>query len=260
MPPRTVPRAIKARIPILRHVYNLSIQDICQYLGIRKSCVYSALKYEEKYGVPWNPHARRAGRRRIMTYTHTASLHEYLVENPCAYLDEMQDMLLRKFGTAPHISTLLTSLRELEYTNKCVTKEALERDDIRRSIFKYRIGKIAPDPNMLVFLDEAAKNERTPGRTRGWTLKGTRLRQRQCFVRGHRYSILPAITLDGIVAREIIDGSVTSERFCKFLRTHVVRPIYSVAILLDVTYTGLKSISLDSSHQSLSRTTKLHRP
>lgn len=86
----------------------------------------------------------------------------------------MQDALRDKFGTEVSVATLLATLWELDYTNKRVTKEALERDAARRAVFKYRIGKIASDPNMLLFLDEAAKNERTPGRTRGWSLRGTR--------------------------------------------------------------------------------------
>lgn len=234
MPPHTVPRAIKARIPILRYVYKLEVHEICRYLGIRKSCAYTALKYDSRYGVPWNPHARSAGRHRLMTYTHLSFLHNFLIENPCAYLDEMQDALCHKFGIEVKVPTLLAALRELDYTNKCISKEALERDDKRRAIFKYSIGKIARDPNMLLFLDEAAKNERTPGRTRGWSLRGTRVQQRRCFVRGRRYSILPAITLDGIVAREIIDGSVTSERFCRFLRIHVVRPTFPFRLGLEM--------------------------
>ncbi|KAE9386734.1 hypothetical protein BT96DRAFT_759208, partial [Gymnopus androsaceus JB14] len=36
-----------------------------------------------------------------------------------------------------------------------------------------------------------------------------------------RVSILPAITLDGIVAYDIIPGSVTSRKFLKFLEDHM---------------------------------------
>ncbi|KIK73759.1 hypothetical protein PAXRUDRAFT_177572, partial [Paxillus rubicundulus Ve08.2h10] len=34
--------------------------------------------------------------------------------------------------------------------------------------------------------------------------------------------ILPALTLDGIIANYIIEGSVTSERFVQFLKDHVM--------------------------------------
>ncbi|KAG1850454.1 hypothetical protein F4604DRAFT_1495438, partial [Suillus subluteus] len=35
------------------------------------------------------------------------------------------------------------------------------------------------------------------------------------------YSILPILTLDGIIAYDIIEGPVTSERFAQFLREHL---------------------------------------
>jgi hypothetical protein len=100
------------------------------------------------------------------------------------------------------------------------------------------IAEIAPDPEMLMFGDEAAKDERTLIRKFGHSKIGTRFAsftdqyqswlihtrciQRKCFVRGKRYSILPILTLDGIIAYDIIEGPVTSERFVQFLQEHVV--------------------------------------
>ncbi|ETW78214.1 hypothetical protein HETIRDRAFT_326088, partial [Heterobasidion irregulare TC 32-1] len=141
---------------------------------------------------------------------------------PCAYLDEMQDALQKEFGLETSTTTLLAVVRALDYTNKHVSKCALERDDSQCAVFWYVIGKIAPDPNMLVFLDEASKNEKTPGQLKGWLLRGTRVYQRWCFIHGKWYSILPAITLNGIVAREIVDGLVTTKQFCDFLRYYVI--------------------------------------
>ncbi|KDQ55614.1 hypothetical protein JAAARDRAFT_91352, partial [Jaapia argillacea MUCL 33604] len=37
-----------------------------------------------------------------------------------------------------------------------------------------------------------------------------------------RYSILPILTMDGIIAYDIIEGLVTSEWFVQFLRDHVI--------------------------------------
>ncbi|KAF9227635.1 hypothetical protein BS17DRAFT_774059, partial [Gyrodon lividus] len=66
------------------------------------------------------------------------------------------------------------------------------------------IADIAPDPNMLMFGDEAAKNECTLIRSYGRARKGIRCVQRKCFVRGTRYSIVPIITLDGITVEKVI--------------------------------------------------------
>ena len=56
----------------------------------------------------------------------------------------------------------------------------------------------------------------------GWSLEERWCVQRRCFVRGQRFSILPVLTMDGIIAHEIFPGSVTSEMFARFLRDHVV--------------------------------------
>lgn len=85
------------------------------------------------------------------------------------------------------------------------------------------IGAEVPNPNMLLFIDESAKDERTSFRKYGRAAKGTPCIQRQCFIRGIRYTILPVLTLDGIIAYDIIEGSVTGERFIQFLKDHVVR-------------------------------------
>jgi hypothetical protein len=42
------------------------------------------------------------------------------------------------------------------------------------------------------------------------------------FIHGVRHSILPALTLDGIISLDIFEGSVNKERFLSFLREQVV--------------------------------------
>jgi hypothetical protein len=88
------------------------------------------------------------------------------------------------------------------------------------------IAELVTDPAQLVFIDEAARNKKNTVRKFGWSLVGRRCVQRRCFVRGQRFSILPALTLDGIIAHNIIPGSVTSIKFVEFLREHVVCSVY----------------------------------
>jgi hypothetical protein len=95
--------------------------------------------------------------------------------------------------------------------------KALERNDTLRAAFMNQISAEVPDMNMVMFTDQSAKDDRSDRRRKGWSLVGTRCVQRQCFIRGIWYSILPVLTLDGIIAFDIIEGSVTSERFVQFL-------------------------------------------
>ena len=138
------------------------------------------------------------------------------------YLDELQDELLTWRGAVVSIPTLLRSLHRLHFSRKSVSVCALERNDLDRSIYMNHFAEIVSDPAMVMFVDEASKNKKNPSRKIGWSLKGQRVVQRRCFVRGQRFSILPVLTLDGIIAHDIIPGSVTSELFVKFLREHVV--------------------------------------
>jgi hypothetical protein len=45
---------------------------------------------------------------------------------------------------------------------------------------------------------------------------------RAAFIRGQRYSILPALTSDGIIALDIFEGSVNKEKFIRFLKEDLV--------------------------------------
>jgi len=116
----------------------------------------------------------------------------------------------------------MRALHHLHYSRKCVTVHAMERDDLMRSAFMNRIADEVPSPDMLIFIDEAARNRRASARPKGWSLVGRRCVQRRHFIRGQRFSILPILTLDGIITYDIILGSVNSERFVQFLRELVV--------------------------------------
>ena len=106
----------------------------------------------------------------------------------------------------------------MHYSRKGDSARALERDDILRFAFMNTIADIVTDPYMLMFVDEVARNKKTSARTNGWSLVGKRCMQRRCVGRGERFSILPVLTLDGIITYDVVPGSVTSARFLQFLR------------------------------------------
>jgi transposase len=217
----TVSRALKAQIPVLFH-QGLNVKEICAILDIRKSLVYRALSYSRAYGVPHNPHSHRSGRKRILSQGDIKFIVALLTCRHSMYIDEIQEQLHTERRVSVSSTTLLRVLRRLHYSNKAVSARALERNDLLRSAFMNKIADEITDPDMLMFVDEAARNKKTSARTRGWSLIGKRCVQRQCFGRGERFSILPILTLDGIITYDIIPGSVTSERFLQFLRELVV--------------------------------------
>ncbi|KAI0041490.1 hypothetical protein FA95DRAFT_1501415 [Auriscalpium vulgare] len=103
-----------------------------------------------------------------------------------------------------------------------------------RAAFMNRFALEVPDLTMVMFTDESARDERTDVRSRGWSLKGTRCSRWVPFIRGKHVSILPVLILNGIITYDIIEGSVTSERFIQFLREYV--------LLLTNPYPGPRSV------------------
>ncbi|KAJ6576918.1 hypothetical protein DFH09DRAFT_812878, partial [Mycena vulgaris] len=71
-------------------------------------------------------------------------------------------------------------------------------------------------------LDESTVDNKAAQRSHGRSTAGTPCVQCMTFIRGTRYSILPALTMEGIVALNIFEGSVTKEHFLGFLREQVM--------------------------------------
>ncbi|KAF8234675.1 hypothetical protein L208DRAFT_1260865 [Tricholoma matsutake] len=72
-------------------------------------------------------------------------------------------------------------------------------------------------PYHFVFTDESHFNRVTLQRPWAWSPRRNRARRRDFFIRGHRYSILPALSLDGILHLEVLDHSFTGEDFADFI-------------------------------------------
>ena len=222
MPSRKVSLDLKNRIPILHFELGYSVKGICELLGIKKSLVYQTLMYIRQYGTSHNPYTRSAGCHRILTREDVQFIQDTVLQHPSIYLDELQVVLWAHRAIYISLSTLFRTLRRLNFSSKGVTVEAIERNNLLRAVYMNYIGSVAPDPEMLMFTDETAKDDRTIYRKKGWAIVGTRYTSRECFIRGKRYSVLPVLTLDGIITHKLFEGAVTSELFVQFLREFLV--------------------------------------
>ena len=78
----------------------------------------------------------------------------------------------------------------------------------------------------LIFIDESAKDERTLTRLYGYSPINTRAKKSVVFIRGKRYTILPALSLEGFITVDIMEGSCDKERFQTFVFTQLVNIIF----------------------------------
>ena len=173
MPRRHVSSDIKERIPYLRYIEGFNVKEIGGILGVKKSMIYQTLSYHRKHGVTDNPATHLPkGRPRSLTSGDLCLIRSLLSQNPSIYLDELQDELLFRRGVDISIPTLLQSLRCLHFSCKSVSVQALERNDLERSMFMNQFADMVLDPAMVMFVDEAARNKKNPSRKMGWSLEG----------------------------------------------------------------------------------------
>ena len=103
---------------------------------------------------------------------------------------------------------------------KKLKKVTKERNENLRADFIARMAKYSPEE--LGFLDETSKDKRTPTRGCGRAKKGQRAQKKAKFVRGKRLSTKALLTLDGIAACMVVEGSMTKELFLNYLEFTVV--------------------------------------
>ena len=151
-----------------------------------------------------------------------AFIQVLLNQKHTVYLDKIQEQLLSCHSVKVSIPTLTHTLCQLHFTHKDVLGKTLEHNDCLCAVYMNCMVDLVTDLEMLMFGDEVHKDERTSNRRTGWSWRGLRCIQRKCFVWGKRFSILPILTLDGIIAHDIVKGSVTSKRFVEFLQELVV--------------------------------------
>ena len=198
------------------------MKKIGSLLGIKKTLIYRSLAHVRYHNVPYNSHAHKFGCYRTLLHEDLKLIVTLLNRRHCIYFDELQAELYNIRGTFLSQPTLMCTLHQLHYSHKCVTTHALERDDLMRFKFMNRIADEVPNPDMLIFIDEAAHNRRASAWAKGWSLIERRCVQRRHFIHRQRFSILPILMLNGIITYDIILGSVDSKHFVQFLCELVV--------------------------------------
>ena len=223
--PAFISNDLKACIPVLCYEQGFSLKKICQILNIKKTLAYQCLQSHCLHGLAHGgPHVGQGLRWCVLSTPDLSFIQMPLNQQHTVYLDEIQEQLLLCCGVTVSLPTLTHTLCQLHFMHQDICGRALECNNHLCAIYMNCIADLMPDPEMLMFSDEAHKDERTLKRQMGWSCQGTKCVQRKCFVQGRRFSILPILTLDGIIVHDIVEGSITSKRFVEFLRELVVCP------------------------------------
>jgi transposase len=193
--------------------------SIAETLCISTTSMYRWRKIFEDYDSVKRPLSPLIGRPRIIVRAILTAIQEVYKNEADAYLDELMWWL----NIAISHSTLQRNLEEAGLTQKLLHKIARERDaEIWDEYLAVIQDHIAGDGKEFVFVDEMSKNDHDTARRYGRSLSGERADFIDNFVRGDRYSMVAAITIDGYIATRIVPGSFNAEELRDYITEQVV--------------------------------------
>ena len=87
-------------------------------------------------------------------------------------------------------------------------------------------------PEMIVAVDESSKDDRTIYCHCGRAPSGMRALGSMQFVRGDRYSLLAAMSVNGYISTRVVEGSVDTAKFFDFIVGNIVSaPLHCLRVL-----------------------------
>lgn len=215
-----ISQEMRERIVYWRLTLGWSIDQCVEASGRSRARIFEILRLHKQHGVVYNPLARPAGRPRTLSMTDQGYLRSVLRARPTLFLDELTDILEQERGVVVSTSTVCRTLARTNITHKSVAEEASERNERLRAAWIAQWGRyLAP---CFAWLDESGVDDQSNNRPKGWAESGHACIRSTSFNRGVKYSVLPVLTTDGIVAVEIFKGAVDKDIFIRFLRQQVV--------------------------------------
>jgi transposase len=160
------------------------------------------------FGGPYTPRGVALGRPRLLTDAQRDDLLLYLDDHPTAMLDEMAYYLFDRHDVDISIYSISRLLTKVGWSRKIARKRAMQRNEMLRS--HWRAKRLFWEQCQLCFVDESACSPRTGDRKRGWSPIGIPCLDTQRLRREVRWSVLPAITIDGYLRDPlIVQGGIT---------------------------------------------------
>jgi transposase len=200
---------------------GFSLDEVADLLSVSARSINRWKNNFDTYYTVNKPPQLPRGRPRKIPVELLDALHIMIQAEPSAYLEEMRTWLLYEHGIIISVPTIDQNLRWLGLTHKKLTTLAKERNDNKRFNWREWVNTNFM-ASQIICTDESYKDARTHSRSYGRAIRGQDAFELTAFVRGQRFSILPALSTDGIIAAHIVEGAVNGEIFIEFIVNQVV--------------------------------------
>jgi transposase len=205
---------LRWRAIVLTYIYNLPFEEVSIVLGPSKTTLKRWYSHFDQTGA-LDRADQHVSRRRVPNHV-IEFISNYSKENPCFYIEELQEAV-RAFDPSyksTSTSTLCRVLRrDLNLTRKVLTKRVREAQPAEIELYYDKISYFYLYPEQLIFCDETSKDGRSATRRYAWSQKGTAAIVNLPAARGQRISLLASFSSYGFCGWDSIDGTYDRIKF-----------------------------------------------
>ena len=142
-----------------------------------------------------------------------------LISEPSLYLEELCQRVLDLTSMTILPSSVCRLMRHYGITRKRIRQVALQRCN---ALLGACMAQCTVFSRQFVWVDETGIDERDHIRKYGYAIQGTTPVTRLLFAHGQRVNTIAALSAQGVIAVEIVTGSVNGENFIDFLRDGLI--------------------------------------
>ena len=143
-----------------------------------------------------------------------------LLDDPSMYLNEVCQKIVTLTGIEVSPATVCRVIHRNGFTHKKIQQVALQRSVEHRGRFFAEVQFYGV--HQFVWVDETGSDRRDQIRKFRYALKGESPVYHRLLHRGRRISAIAAMSTDGLVAYNLVHGSVNGEKFLEFIQGTLV--------------------------------------
>ena len=199
---------------------NLPTDQVARSLGIDESTVRRVVNIFNTTGLVDKKVYPKDKAFRKITKTTEFYIVSLVIDRPGIYLREIKDDLYLNLGVDVTESAICVFLHKAGFTRQRLKLYAKQQDGALRVQFATDMSLYTTD--MMVFLDETGIDRRDSLRMKGYSLRGKPSRKQTLLIRGEHVSALCIMSVEGILACDLVRGGVNGDRFIEFIENSLM--------------------------------------
>ena len=198
---------------------ELPFREIAKNLSLSLGTVHSHYMRFEQTGEVAPTRANRKGTRSLSEHEELFIVG-LLLDDPSVYLSEVCQKIETLTGINVSSATVCRVIHRNGFTRKKIQQVALQRSVEHRGRFfaEVQFHRVS----QFVWVDETGSDRKDQIRKFGYALKGESPVYHRLLHRGRRISAIAAMSISGVLAYNLVRGSVNGERFLEFVQGKLV--------------------------------------